>query len=37
VLKVGVNRLGGQAVRVLGPGGQRHYYAHLARYGDVRA
>jgi murein DD-endopeptidase MepM/ murein hydrolase activator NlpD len=37
VLRVGTNRLGGQVVWVLGPGGQRHYYAHLARYGDVRA
>jgi peptidoglycan LD-endopeptidase LytH len=37
VLRVGTNRLGGQVVWVLGPGGQRHYYAHLDRYGDVRA
>lgn len=37
VLRVGTNRLGGQTVLVLGPGGQRHYYAHLSRYGDVRA
>lgn len=37
VLDVGTNRLGGQVVWVLGPGGQRHYYAHLDRYGDVRA
>ncbi|EEF26132.1 conserved hypothetical protein [Ricinus communis] len=37
VLRVGTNRLGGQVVWVLGPGGQRHYYAHLERYGDVRA
>jgi len=37
VLDVGTNRLGGQVVWVLGPGGQRHYYAHLERYGDVRA
>lgn len=36
VLRVGGNRLGGQVVWVLGPGGQRHYYAHLERYGDVR-
>jgi murein DD-endopeptidase MepM/ murein hydrolase activator NlpD len=35
VLRVGTNRLGGQVVWVLGPGGQRHYYAHLDRYGDV--
>ncbi|WP_036166194.1 M23 family metallopeptidase [Massilia sp. 9096] len=37
VLRVGINRLGGQVVWVLGPGGQRHYYAHLDRYGDVHA
>jgi murein DD-endopeptidase MepM/ murein hydrolase activator NlpD len=37
VLRVGTNRLGGQVVWVLGPGGQRHYYAHLDRYGDVHA
>jgi murein DD-endopeptidase MepM/ murein hydrolase activator NlpD len=37
VLRVGTNRLGGQVVWVLGPGGQRHYYAHLDSYGDVHA
>ncbi|MGX4642617.1 M23 family metallopeptidase [Massilia sp. SYSU DXS3249] len=37
VLRVGTNRLGGQVVWVLGPGGQRHYYAHLDRYADVSA
>jgi len=37
VMRVGINRLGGQVVWVLGPGGQRHYYAHLERYGDVHA
>jgi len=37
VVRVGTNRLGGQVVWVLGPAGQRHYYAHLARYGDVHA
>jgi murein DD-endopeptidase MepM/ murein hydrolase activator NlpD len=37
VLHVGRNRLGGNVVWVLGPGGQRHYYAHLERYGDVAA
>jgi murein DD-endopeptidase MepM/ murein hydrolase activator NlpD len=37
VMRVGSNRLGGQVVWVLGPGGQRHYYAHLERYGDVHA
>jgi len=37
VVRVGSNRLGGQVVWVMGPGGQRHYYAHLERYGDVHA
>lgn len=37
VLRVGTNRLGGQVVWVLGPGGQRHYYAHLERFSDVTA
>ena len=37
VMRVGRNALGGQVVWVLGPGGQRHYYAHLDRFGDVRA
>ena len=35
VLRVSTNRLGGQVVWVLGPGGQRHYYAHLDRYADI--
>lgn len=35
VLRVGTNRLGGQVVWVLGPGGQRHYYAHLDRFSDI--
>jgi murein DD-endopeptidase MepM/ murein hydrolase activator NlpD len=35
VLRVGTNRLGGQVVWVLGPGGQRHYYAHLDRHADI--
>jgi len=35
ILRIGTNRLGGQVVWVLGPGGQRHYYAHLDRYADV--
>jgi murein DD-endopeptidase MepM/ murein hydrolase activator NlpD len=35
VFTVGTNSLGGQIVRVLGPGGYWHYYAHLSRYGDV--
>ena len=37
VVTVGTNRLGGRIVRVLGPGGQWHYYAHLDRFADVRA
>jgi peptidoglycan LD-endopeptidase LytH len=36
VTRVGTNRLGGQVVWVLGPGLERHYYAHLNRFGDVR-
>lgn len=35
VMRVGSNRLGGQVVWVLGPGGQRHYYAHLDSYADI--
>lgn len=35
VMRVGTNRLGGQVVWVLGPGGQRHYYAHLDRFADL--
>ncbi len=35
ILRVGTNRLGGRVVWVFGPGGQRHYYAHLARFADV--
>jgi murein DD-endopeptidase MepM/ murein hydrolase activator NlpD len=36
VLEVGENPLGGQVVRVLGPGGSVHYYAHLGRFGGLR-
>jgi murein DD-endopeptidase MepM/ murein hydrolase activator NlpD len=36
VLTVGENQLGGRIVRVLGPGGQWHYYAHLDAYGAIR-
>ena len=36
VLGVGNNELGGQVVRVLGPGRQVHYFAHLSRFGPVR-
>jgi len=35
VIGVGVNLLGGQVVRVLGPGRQVHYFAHLSRFGPV--
>ncbi|NNG21519.1 M23 family metallopeptidase [Telluria aromaticivorans] len=37
VLRTGTNRLGGQVVWMLGPGGQRHYYAHLDGFSDVVA
>lgn len=33
---LGRNRLGGLVVWVTGPGGWRHYYAHLERWSDVR-
>jgi murein DD-endopeptidase MepM/ murein hydrolase activator NlpD len=36
VTRVGVNRLGGQIVGVLGPGLEWHYYAHLDRFGTFR-
>ncbi|PNY81497.1 M23 family metallopeptidase [Deinococcus koreensis] len=36
VLNVGPNTLGGRTVMILGPGGQRHYYAHLERYPALR-
>src|SRR5918999_2634888 len=35
VLRVGQNRLGGNVVWIFGPGGQRHYYAHLDRFGNL--
>jgi len=37
VLSAGTNHLGGQVVWILGPGLERHYYAHLSRYGAFRA
>lgn len=37
VTQVGTNRLGGLVVWVMGPGRQRHYYAHLDRYSDIEA
>jgi peptidoglycan LD-endopeptidase LytH len=36
VTRVGMNRLGGQIVGVLGPGLEWHYYAHLDRFGTLR-
>ena len=33
VTRVGTSRLGGRVVWILGPGLERHYYAHLNRYG----
>jgi peptidoglycan LD-endopeptidase LytH len=36
VVTVGTNRLGGNVVKVLGPGLEWHYYAHLDRYGAFR-
>jgi murein DD-endopeptidase MepM/ murein hydrolase activator NlpD len=36
VFKVGEDVLGGHVVRVLGPGWQWHYYAHLDRFGDIK-
>jgi murein DD-endopeptidase MepM/ murein hydrolase activator NlpD len=35
VSRIGENRLGGLSVWVLGPGRQRHYYAHLDRYAEA--
>ena len=35
VAHVGESRLGGLVVWVMGPGGQRHYYAHLERHANV--
>ena len=35
VSMVGTNTLGGNVVWVLGPGGERHYYAHLDRYAAI--
>jgi murein DD-endopeptidase MepM/ murein hydrolase activator NlpD len=37
VLRVGQNRLGGNVIWIFGPGAQRHYYAHLDRFGDFGA
>ena len=37
VWKLGQNRLGGNAVWILGPGGHMHYYAHLEAFADIAA
>lgn len=37
VMKVGDNQLGGHIVKVLGPGLEWHYYAHLDRFADLHA
>lgn len=37
VSRVGETNLGGQSVSVIGPGGLRHYYAHLDSYADKKA
>lgn len=37
VMRVGTNNLGGNVIWILGPGLERHYYAHLDRYGDFKA
>ena len=34
--KIGENSLGGTVVWVLGPGGDRHYYAHLNSVADIK-
>lgn len=34
-MSIGLNSLGGRVVRILGPGGEWHYYAHLERYGPI--
>ena len=36
VVRVGTNTLGGNVIWILGPGLERHYYAHLNRYGAFR-
>ena len=36
VATVGTNSLGGRIVRVLGPGGEWHYYAHLETFAAIR-
>lgn len=36
ISRVTTNKLGGKVVWVLGPSGQRHYYAHLDGYAHIR-
>jgi murein DD-endopeptidase MepM/ murein hydrolase activator NlpD len=36
VVTVGDNQLGGHIVKVFGPGGEWHYYAHLDHFAKVR-
>lgn len=37
VSRIGENSLGGTVVWVLGPGGDRHYYAHLDSVADIQS
>ncbi len=37
VSRIGENRLGGKVVWVLGPGGDRHYYAHLDSVANIKS
>lgn len=37
VTRVGWNQLGGRIVMIMGPGGYRHYYAHLERFAGKEA
>ena len=36
VISRGTNSLGGLIVTIIGPGGYRHYYAHLSRHGTQK-
>lgn len=36
IYRIGTSKLGGKAVWVLGPGRQRHYYAHLDGFAYIR-
>lgn len=35
VSKVGLDKLGGRVVTIIGPGGAGHYYAHMEDYADI--